>query len=208
MFEIKAFKDGTRLVVVLDGVDIEKTEEELKKVFSAIKICSKSAAEPVERIKEPIPDIPEINESIDESISSNETKEDPAEKVIFLQGQFTSFTPQEIVSTPSDKLNFERFKYLKEVKNDPEYTGDIHKEITKAMVLYLRNKFKDVDEESYVSKLTSKQLKVFYDSFADCIPVKKRSAILEGTNLSWDDMLSEEEGAREIFKKMIQFFKS
>ncbi len=152
MINIKGFEDGSRYVIVLEGIEKPKAEGIVKDLLSSL--LSAQEAEYTEVAKsdaEPVPETPQPEVSIIDR---------------FEDGPYAGLKPIELISGTNDEKDA-AFSYLCDVKDNVA----LGKEIEKARCFYMVDKLSGVeDPHAYAGKLNLKQMNLFLAKFAPAIP--------------------------------------
>ncbi len=183
MINIKAFEDGPRYVIVLEGIEKPKAESIVRDLLSGIVNAEVEQISPSEAL--PVP------ESIVPEISVVDT---------FQDGPYAGLKPMELVRGENVEQEL-GYGYLRKEKEDG---GDLalRKEIDDALCAYMADKLKDADPESYANRLIVKHLNMFLNKFSCCIPdeIKKDEAENVCKGFSFDALSDAPEG---ILRKVI-----
>ena len=154
MLTTKFFKDGDRVVIVLEGLDMPDQETVIKGLLSSI--VGTASLEP-EGTAVPVPaEEPDVPAAIKE-------EPEPEGEAVFLDGPYKGMTPEEALVAGKAKA----FVYL-----TTEYVADndaIGSAITSAVNAYL-HKFDDCNAKEYASRLSDKQVATFLAVYAGVIP--------------------------------------
>lgn len=181
MLNIKSFRDGERLVVVLEGMDIPAAENVVKSFFSsllsgvAVTQEDPAYAAPIPVFEEECPPVPVF--FFDEEPYAGKTPED-----ILLSG------------TAEEKTN--AFKWLRSKIEIGEFALSTP-EISDAMSRFLKERFKECDPEEYCKKLTDAQLNKLLTQHAPVISQTLAEVIFAVCEVSnWNALLSSDESTR------------
>ncbi len=184
MLDIKTFKDGNRLVIVLDGFgdEIPAMENAVQAFLSAI--VPISSVRNVEASPVPVlqPEIPQLAE---ESKSESKTEEEAsAVPAIFEDGPYQGLTPDEIIERNKQR----GFSYLVSRANGGacQMSVPLMKASYDAVVKYLKN-FKDTPAADYAQKLTDAQVVKFLTQYGPVIRPERRDEVMA---TSWNTIMT------------------
>lgn len=181
MLNIKSFRDGERLVVVLEGMDIPTVENVVKDFFSSL-ISGSTVTQEDPAYAAPIP------------VFEEECPPVPA--VFFEEEPYAGKTPEDILLSGTVEERAAAFKWLR----GKIETGELciaTPEISDAMSLFLKDRFEKTIPEEYCKKLTDAQLNKFINQHAPVIPQSLTEEILSTCKASdWNTLLASDESTR------------
>lgn len=139
--KISTFKDGSRLIVVFEGIDLSE-EALIKGMLSPISTDRVPVVEPIEEEPEEMPEIP-----------------------VFTDGPYAGLTPTDVLMAEPREAQ-EAFLYITQnaVPEELKSACDV------AVKEYLRSRFSSTDEAEYAKKLTERQVERFFEMFKPVIP--------------------------------------
>ncbi len=148
MLDIKIFEDGGRTVIVTEGLP----HDMIKKIVSEITGSSLTLLTPIEA--EPVTVSTEATQII-------QTIDNPR----FTEGPYVDKTPEEIINDP------DAFNWLIESLKNNNIKNDLLKEKCYSCIkIYLADKFRDADPETYPDKLTERQVTIFLNRYCYAFP--------------------------------------
>lgn len=166
MVNIKTYKDGDRLVVIFEGLG-EITEEKIVSTFlqslgNVDSDVPPANVKPLPVVEDPLPTtLPEQAKEPD--------KEDPKPAVFdfwFVDGPYAGKTPSAILSEGTPQEQDKAFNYLSKMLKT-EKSEKVVDLIKSSGVSYLKRRFASTESFAYAIKLNEKQVKTFYNLYAD-----------------------------------------
>lgn len=181
MLNMKCFRDGERLVVVLEGVNIPEAEEMVKGFFSSLVANATvtqedpAYAEPIPVFEEECPPIPDF---------------------FFEEEPYAGKTPEDILLSGTAEEKAAAFKWLRSKIEIGEYSLSTD-EISVAMSQFLKNRFEECVPEEYCKKLSDGQLNMLLIQHAPVITSTLKEDLITLCEVpNWDALLASSEDVR------------
>lgn len=214
--KINTFKQGKKLVVVFDGLELSETEV-LQKFIATLAnstVSEDADCEEEKFVEDECPIIPDEPTDIEES-REEESEEEPElqeqEKEIspsFESGPYKGKNPKLMLSLDNSAKDIKNaFIYLS--KNLTALEGEILQETKEAISEFIHITFKDTDASKYGNALTAGQQKTFLKMYEYCLGEKMKDKYCKSANASnWAELVESEdvEAKREIIISIIKKF--
>lgn len=216
--KINTFKQGKKLVVVFDGLELSETEV-LQKFIATLAnstISEDAECEKEKYIEDECPIIPdepmgavaEDREEESEETIEPELQTNPSPS--FESGPYKGENPKLMLSLDNSAKDIKNaFIYLS--KNLTALEGEILQETKEAISEFIHITFKDTDASKYSSALTAGQQKTFLRMYEFCLGEKTKEKYCKTANTSnWAELIECEdvEAKREIIISIIKKFQN
>ena len=217
--KINTFKQGKKLVVVFDGLELSETEV-LQKFIATLAnstISEDAECEEEKYIEDECPIIPDepmeavAEDRVEESEQIVEPELQEQEKEIspsFESGPYKGENPKLMLSLDNSAKDIKNaFIYLS--KNLTVLEGEILQETKEAISDFIHTTFKDTDASKYSNALTPGQQKTFLRMYEYCLGEKTKEKYCKTANTSnWAELIESEdvEAKKEIIISIIMKF--
>ena len=187
MFDIKCFKDGTRLVIAIDGLENIDSDENI--------ICN--------FIKTLIPNS-NIEKIVDAEAAPVIEKDDPIIKYIGI-APYENVTAHQALFSEDTTANNAAFQFFNDGIKNQIFSCEKLAEIYIELNAYLKNRFcKVTDPEAYAKKLTLKQLVIFMNQYYALLPEIKME-LSSSLNIDEKNYNAVTEDNQESYKQAVAF---